>query len=435
MSTARDFYANERERGESSDDEDAGETSGRAAATRKIMIEITPLSEMRDRGRTNSASLDDFTFAPPPRARGSFGSVTEMGDALETLATSSTEPAAAARGLTLETKVSSASVGETTTAKVAPTRNPPVSRAMPKAFDPYDMLDDIVGGGGEAEDTDTRLDSVAIDRTSASSPTSRRASLRDIGHDKVQKWQGRGSGSGRESGQVSPRGGPSRQSFGADSAFYEELAQISLPDSDVIKPEKEFKRGIKLFDANKLSEALFAFVAGAVNAVHSGNPIAKNCSAYATACKILRDTSTFFAANTSECARLTRHLVVLPFIEDRHRRAALRFGSAKNFKAGNAGAAGQMIRRLIELSPPSSDGKLEAMLNQCVAAGETDEDIPADEDPMKMCAATLESIPNSSNGVRCVACGALHSEKSSVETGQCVVCRSNFGSVKKSHGW
>ena len=62
-----------------------------------------------------------------------------------------------------------------------------------------------------------------------------------------------------------------------------------------------------------------------------------------------------------------------------------------------------MIRRLIELSPPSSDGKLEAMLNQCVAAGETDEDIPADEDPMKMCAATLESIPNSSNGVRCVA--------------------------------
>jgi hypothetical protein len=94
-----------------------------------------------------------------------------------------------------------------------------------------------------------------------------------------------------------------------------------------------------------------------------------------------------------------------------------------------------MIRRLIELSPPSSDGKLEAMLNQCVAAGETDEDIPADEDPMKMCAATLESIPNSSDAVRCVACGALHSEKSSVETGQCVVCRSNFGSVKKSHGW
>ena len=83
MSTARDFYANERERGESSDDEDAGETSGRAA-TGKIMIEIKPLSEMRDRGRTNSASLDDFTFAPPPRARGSFGSVTEMGDALET---------------------------------------------------------------------------------------------------------------------------------------------------------------------------------------------------------------------------------------------------------------------------------------------------------------------------------------------------------------
>ena len=67
------------------------------AATRKIMIEIKPLSEMRDRGRTNSASLDDFTFAPP-RARGSFGSVTEMGDALEALATSSTEPAAAARG-------------------------------------------------------------------------------------------------------------------------------------------------------------------------------------------------------------------------------------------------------------------------------------------------------------------------------------------------
>ena len=88
MSTARDFYANERERGESSDDEDAGETSGRAA-TGKIMIEIKPLSEMRDRGRTNSASLDDFTFAPPPRARGSFGSVTEMGEALETLAAAS----------------------------------------------------------------------------------------------------------------------------------------------------------------------------------------------------------------------------------------------------------------------------------------------------------------------------------------------------------
>ena len=428
-SMARDSYANEGVRGESSDDDDAGETSaGWAAPAGKIMIEIKPLSEMRDRERTNSASLEDFMFAPPPRARGSFGSMGEIGDALEALAAaSSTEPAAARGGFNPKTQLSSANVGETTTAtaRAPPAGKPPVSGALSKGFDPYDMLDDIVGGRGAPEENDTRLDSVAIERTSASSPPSR-PSLRDIGHEKVRRWQGPSSASVRVSGHISPRGGLSRQSFGADSAFYEELAQISLPDTDVIKPEKEFERGIKLFDANKLSEALFAFVAGAVNAVHSGNPIAKNCSAYATACKILRDTSTFLAANTSECARLTRHLITLPYIEDRHRRAALRFGSAKNFKAGNAGMAGGMIRRLMEISPPSSHGKLEAMLQQCVAAGETNNDIPADEDPMKMCAATLESIPKSSDGVRCVACGAMHSEKSSMETGQCVVCRSNF---------
>lgn len=231
----------------------------------------------------------------------------------------------------------------------------------------------------------------------------------------------------------------SRTSLGADSQsqFYEELAQISLPDTDTIKPSKEFERGISLFDANKLSEALFAFVSAAVNAAHSEDPISYKCASYATTCKVLRDCSTLLVANVVECARLTRHLVTLPGVEERHRRASLRFASAKNFKAGNTGVAASMIRRLIELSPPEGVTNLEAMLAQCTARGEVDENVPQDEDAAKICAATLETIPTTSNGITCHACGALHSTKAAFETGQCVICRSILAGMRGSNsgGW
>ena len=245
-------------------------------------------------------------------------------------------------------------------------------RSSSRGFDPYDMLDAMVG----KESTEvTDVDSVAVDRLHPSSPP-KRPSLRD-------RPTSRGSFStysftdlsGRISKEIpSPRGGHpgSRNSLGSmdsQTEFYEELARISLPDTDTIKPAKEFARGIALFDANKLSDSLFAFVSAAVNAVHSEDPIARKCAAYATTCKILRDCSTILVANASECARLTRHLVELDHLEDRHRRACLRFGSAKNFKAGNTGVAARMIRQLTAMSPSSGTTNLEAMLSRSVRSG------------------------------------------------------------------
>jgi hypothetical protein len=233
---------------------------------------------------------------------------------------------------------------------------------------------------------------------------------------------------GVSSGPISPRGRNSknRPSIGGETSFYEELAQISLPDTDTINPKKEFLRGLELLDTNKLSEALFAFVASAVNAVHAQDPIALKCASYATSCKILRDASTFLAGNVSECARLTRHLVALPYIEERHQRASLRFASAKNFKAGNAGASMTMLEELMRISPLEALPTLEVMLRQCHKEGGINRDVPENEDPSKICAATLESIPKGQNGIRCNSCGALHSTKAGSETGQCVICRSSL---------
>ena len=457
---ASSFYAKKGGVVDSSDDETEGPGASGRGAPGKIMIEIKPLSAMTN-AKTNEKPLDAFSFAPPPRARMSARVDAVEGVNADSNATSTTDrpeneaPGTSAAvdvakdgsdeaqktkrgGLSQVTRDLEALTTMTASKSVAvPTRSTP--RPKPLAVDPYDMLDAIVG---TPTADSSGIDSVTVDRHPTSSPPSR-SSLqnrelnalngRGGGREHEGRTSNRSIGGGSTSGAVSPRGGVSRGSFGAESsAFYEELAQISLPDTDTINPQREFNRGVELFDANKLSEALFAFVAGAVNAVHSGDPIALRCAAYATTCKILRDCSTLLAGNVSECARLTRHLVALPRVEDRHRRASLRFASAKNFKVGNAGVAGEMIKELMSITSSSNWGNLEAMLAQCEMRGQRNDDVPETEDPKKMCAATLESIPKSANGIECKACGALHSTKAAFETGQCVICRSTLAGTRQN---
>ena len=440
--------------GDGSDSDDDGGGARIGARGARLMIEIKPVSAAA-RGANDGRSLEGFVFDAPPRARTMGGEGVGMGDfgAALALATTGGEETVASGDVrevlrkdertSGESDRAGSSSGERERASTSDrariwetgrsgrlSPKPPLAgRSSSRGFDPYDMLDAMVG----KESTEvTDIDSVAVDRLHPSSPP-KRPSLRD-------RPTSRGSFStysftdlsGRISKEIpSPRGGHpgSRNSLGgmdSQTEFYEELAQISLPDTDTIKPAKEFARGIALFDANKLSDSLFAFVSAAVNAVHSEDPIARKCAAYATTCKILRDCSTILVANASECARLTRHLVELDHLEDRHRRACLRFGSAKNFKAGNTGVAARMIRQLTAMSPSSGTTNLEAMLAQCTQRGEVNEDVPEDEDPRKMCAATLESIPITSNGIVCGCCDALHSTKAAFETGQCVVCRSTL---------
>lgn len=443
MSTAAamDFYGT-RGRGHadeasSSDSEDEGTDGKTRGVGKKFMIEIKPLDAMP--ARPAAMRFDNFSFAPPPRARGGTGGVKEetnpgdtelfasafdragkaedIGSELEALAFETTKP-----NREPIKKVSEKSQEAVT---VAPSgRKPPAcgGKAKAKSIDPYDMLDSIVGGRvGDVGGATT----AAVKRVPGAKQETQRPSASDGGKSPDSTCP--------PSGPISPRGqARGRSSFGAETAFYEELAQISLPDSDTINPQREFRRGLALFDANKLSEALFAFVAAAVNAVHSQDPVAFQCASYATTCKILRDTSTFLVGNARECARLTRHLVMLPHIEERHRRASLRFASAKNFKAGNAGTASRMIKELMNISPAETLLNLQAMLRQCQSAGGVDSDIPENEDPAKMCAATLESIPKSQKGIHCTSCGALHSTKAAFETGQCVICRSTLSG--SSHG-
>jgi len=430
----------------SSDSEDEGTGGKTRGFGKKFMIEIKPLDAVP--ARPASMGLENFSFAPPPRARGGAvgvkeeitpgdselftaafnqaGRAEDIGSELEALAFETTKPAVIKPNRESVKEVSEKSHEA---AAAVPSGRKPLARggkAKAKSIDPYDMLDSIVGGnvgnlGGAT---------AAVKRISAATQETQGPSASDGGKSP--------DSTGPPSGPISPRGqGRGRSSFGAETAFYEELAQISLPDSDTINPQREFRRGLGLFDANKLSEALFAFVAAAVNAVHSQDPVAFQCASYATTCKILRDTSTFLVGNVRECARLTRHLVALPHIEERHRRASLRFASAKNFKAGNAGTASRMIKDLMNISPAETLPNLEAMLRQCQSAGDVDFDIPENEDPAKMCAATLESIPKSQNGIHCTSCGALHSTKAAFETGQCVICRSTLSGSTHSvdHTW
>jgi hypothetical protein len=444
-SAAMDFYGM-RDRGHadeasSSDSEDEGTDGKTRGVGKKFMIEIKPLDAMP--ARPKSMNLDNFSFAPPPRARGGTGVVKEetnpgdselfasafdragkaedIGNELEALAFETTKPN--------REPVKEVSEKSQEAVTVVPSgRKPPArgGKAKAKSIDPYDMLDSIVGGNVG----DVGGAPAAVKRVPAAKQETQRPSASDGGKSP--------DSTGPPSGPISPRGqARGRSSFGAETAFYEELAQISLPDSDTINPQREFRRGLALFDANKLSEALFAFVAAAVNAVHSQDPVAFQCASYATTCKILRDTSTFLVGNVRECARLTRHLVMLPHIEERHRRASLRFASAKNFKAGNAGTASRMIKELMNISPAETLPNLQAMLRQCQSAGDVDSDIPENEDPSKMCAATLESIPRSQNGIHCTSCGALHSTKAAFETGQCVICRSTLSGSSHSveHAW
>ena len=449
------FYAKKGGVVDSSDDETEGPGASGRGAPGKIMIEIKPLSAMTN-AKTNERSLDEFSFAPPPRARVSARVDGVEGVDVGASATLSmdrpedgTAGTSAAKGVAKDgskgtkttesgglSKMTHDLEALTTMAASKSVVAPP--RAKSLAFDPYDMLDAIVG---TSTADSSGIDSVTVDRLHTSSPPSRPSlqnrefnavNGRGGGCERDGRTSNRSMGGGSSSGAASPRGGVSRGSFGAESAFYEELAQISLPDTDTINPQREFNSGVELFDANKLSEALFAFVAGAVNAVHSGDPIAFRCAAYATTCKILRDCSTFLAGNVSECARLTRHLVALPRVEDRHRRASLRFASAKNFKVGNAGVAAEMIKDLMAISSASNLGNLEAMLAQCEMRGQRNDDVPETEDPKKMCAATLESIPKSANGIECNACGALHSTKAAFETGQCVICRSILAGTRQN---
>jgi len=383
--------------GDGDGDEETTNSEGRARArarerTRRVpRIEIKPVSTSGGNQRDGKMSWREFAFAPPPRARGTAREASErarMGIG-EYGSHASRESARAIAG------------------------NAPSASAVKKkvkaraAVDPYDFLDSIVGDVAAKG-----VATVAEPRARAPSPAS-----------SVERYP-QGAMSPRGGKNVSSRGGAAAGSFATDSSFLEELAQISLPDTDTINPKREFARGLKLFDANKLSEALFAFVAAAVNAVHSGDEVAVRCASYATACKILLDATRFLASDVSECARLTRHLVALPNIDERHRRASLRFASAKNFKSGNAGTAATMITTLIAISPPEMVPSLQAMLKQCQAAGEIDTDVPADEDARKMCSATLKSIPATENGMTCANCGALHSTKAALETGQCVICRS-----------
>ena len=432
-----------RDASESDSDEDGG--AGGATTRRAVPVfEIKPAGNASERAMA-SRSFEGFTFAPPPRAssaaegaevrwseraeRSGRGRSDDAGAGVGALEVNADVVASAKSGFVdgnvgVRAERTTASAGVPPKTALKPASGKPTRK---KAFDPYDMLDAIVA----REESSTTIDSIAVDRIQATSPPSRRSTL------ETAVLADRRHLSSRASGDLSPRA--SRTSFGADSQsqFYEELAQISLPDTDTIKPTKEFERGVSLFDANKLSEALFAFVSAAVNAAHSEDPIARKCASYATTCKILRDCSTLLVANAAECARLTRHLVALPGVEERHRRASLRFASAKNFKARNTGVAAKMIRRLIELSPPEGVKNLEAMLGQCTARGEVDENVPENEDATKICAATLESIPTTSNGITCHACGALHSTKAAFETGQCVICRSILAGARGSNngGW
>lgn len=413
----------------SSDEEEEDERSARGggrltgATTRRTgavpRIEIKPPSEEHG-GGTSAATLSSFSFAPPPRAKavsdggafverasGGGAGIRLEGDSAREVANAMAAPSAVrapARPPRGRENVPRATASKTKTVAQKP-------RAV--AVDPYDMLDAIVGGPPKPKQPP---------KARASKPKARAPSPAPSADYHSQGPISPRSGGG--SAPISPRGTGS--SFAADSAFFEELAQISLPDSDTINPKREFARGLELFDANKLSEALFAFVAAAVNAVHSGDEVVFQCASYATACKILRDATTLVAANPKECARLTRHLVALPNIEERHRRSSLRFASAKNFKAGNAGTAATMINALIAISPPETSSSLYGMLKQCQDSGLRDINVPEDEDARKMCAATLNSIPNTQNGMTCRQCGALHSTEVALETGQCVICRSSL---------
>ena len=377
-------------------------------------IEIKPPSDGSGAANMSMPALSSFSFAPPPRAKMvGDGAANERASAGFSLGGDSAREVAFAAAASSAPERPPEMEDDTAKTLSSTTSRPPVRK--PRAvLDPYDMLDAMVVG----QPTKAKTKAPAT-KSSARAPSP--ASSAEYYPQGPISPRGVGA-----SGPISPRGAGGGSSFAADSAFFEELAQISLPDSDTINPKREFARGLELFDANKLSEALFAFVAAAVNAVHSGDEVAIRCASYATACKILRDATTLSAGNPKECARLTRHLVVLPNIEERHRRASLRFASAKNFKAGNAGTAASMITTLISISPPETSASLYGMLKQCQDVGQNDVNVPEDEDASKMCAATLDSIPKSQNGMTCKQCGALHSTKAALETGQCVICRSSL---------